>query len=207
MSFRLDGAQAALRWLRQYLTQQQLENLASLYHQVWAYIEAGLQDNKQRLQQQFSLSDSEWAGLVYRYPVLLYSATAARDMAAWLQSGPARLSEGEVQVLFRRDPLLFHRDLRNVEKKLQLILERCALPLTEAKFVMTKGSSLVSINEETLQKKLATLEGHGEPCRLVLHYSPVITVATAVAQLYCTCCAEWFGAIAWNAGIGRPVNR
>ena len=87
-----------------------------------------------------------------------------------------------MQALFQRGPAFFSLDPRTVVKKLQLVVERCEMLLKEAKFVVTKCSSLFGSKDEKLLANREILEGHGEHCQAVLPSSHLEAALAAVAK-------------------------
>jgi hypothetical protein len=108
LMFKLEGARQLLQFLRGFLSQPQLVQLATNSPAAWSREPPSVKAAKQRLQQQFQLTDSEWAQAIVTQPALLTAAATAAQMAAWLQAPPANLSAAEVRDLFRRDPTLLY---------------------------------------------------------------------------------------------------
>ena len=161
VSFHLESARDLLSWLQaQQVSNKQLQLASRAYPTFWSVDVARLQRSKQHLQQQLSITDSQWAEGLALQPWALTATTEVVDgVVAWLEAEPLGFGRTELAQLWQSSPQLFATPAATQRRNLQGLLDRCPLDKQQLRAFMRGSCALLTNGYETVLAKLDSLLG------------------------------------------------
>ncbi|GAB4813229.1 hypothetical protein N2152v2_000275 [Parachlorella kessleri] len=159
LQFDLDGARHLHIWLQlQHLTEDQLRLASRSYTRLWGTNVLILQCYKEHVQQQLSVTDSQWRNLFVTRPQSLLALPERVDgVIAWLEAKPLGFSRKEVARLWRAFPALFCLSADVLQQRLGQLASRFSLSGRSLRQVVFGSTSVLVRDPGTISAQLDSL--------------------------------------------------
>jgi len=159
LSFSLGDARSLHDWLRlQGLSTDQLRLASRGYNGLWAANVLKLENSKEHVQQQLSVTNSQWCKAFTTNPWSLVASPERVDgVIAWLEAKPLGFSRAEMAKLWLSLPGLFALSADVLQHRLRQLVSRFLLDEDDLRRVVCSSPALLTLDSDSLLSKLDSL--------------------------------------------------